>query len=103
MLSLANLPLRRRAAAAAALAISLVALCAAFLPATARSAEPCNVVLIVADDLGYGDLACFGSKTNRTPALDRMAADGTKFTSFYAAQAVCTASRAALMTGCYPN
>ena len=101
MLSLANQPLRRRALAA--LAISLLLLGLAFLPATARSAEPFNVVLIVADDLGYGDLACFGSKTNRTPAIDRMAAEGTRFTSFYAAQAVCTASRAALMTGCYPN
>ncbi len=62
-----------------------------------------NVILIVADDMGYADAGCFGSQTIRTPHLDRMAAEGSKFTSFYVAQAVCTASRAALMTGCYPN
>jgi len=62
-----------------------------------------NVVLIVADDLGYADLGCFGAKDIRTPRLDRMAAEGARFTSFNVAQAVCTASRAALMSGCYPN
>lgn len=62
-----------------------------------------NVILIVADDLGYADLGSFGSKTVRTPNLDRMAAEGRKFTSFYVAQAVCSASRAAFMTGCYAN
>lgn len=67
------------------------------------AAPPPNIVLILADDLGYGDLGCFGSKTIRTPNLDRMAAEGTRFTDFYVAQAVCSASRAALMTGCYAN
>jgi arylsulfatase A-like enzyme len=62
-----------------------------------------NIVLIFADDLGYGDLGCFGSPTLKTPHLDRLAAEGRRFTSFYAAQAVCSASRAALLTGCYPN
>ncbi len=71
-------------------------------PALAAAEAP-NVVIIVADDLGYNDLGCFGSTTIRTPNLDRMAAEGTKFTSFCVAQAVCSASRAALMTGCYPN
>jgi arylsulfatase len=66
-------------------------------------AETPNVVIILADDLGYNDLGCFGSKTIRTPNLDRMAAEGTRLTDFYVAQAVCSASRAALMTGCYPN
>ncbi len=61
-----------------------------------------NVVLIYADDLGYGDLGCYGAK-NTTPHLDRLAAEGLRFTNFYTAQAVCSASRAALMTGCYPN
>ena len=61
-----------------------------------------NVVLIFADDLGYGDLGCYGSKT-KTPHLDRLAGEGMRFTDFYAAQAVCSASRAALLTGCYPN
>lgn len=69
---------------------------------TAASSRP-NVVFILADDLGYGDLGCYGAKDIRTPNIDRLAAEGTKFTSFYVAQAVCTASRAALMTGSYPN
>lgn len=68
----------------------------------AKDAPP-NVVLIYADDLGHGDLACFGNKDIRTPHLDSMARDGVKLTNFYTAQAVCSASRAALLTGCYPN
>jgi len=62
--------------------------------------NPPNVVVILADDMGYGDIAPFGSKLNRTPNLDRMAAEGIELTSFYAAP-VCTPSRAQLMTGCY--
>jgi arylsulfatase len=62
-----------------------------------------NVVLIVADDMGWGDLGVQGAAGFSTPQLDQLAAAGTRFTSFYVAQAVCTASRAALMTGCYPN
>ena len=62
-----------------------------------------NIVILFADDLGYGDVGCYGAKGFATPHLDRMAREGTKFTSFYVAQPVCTASRAALMTGCYPN
>ena len=62
-----------------------------------------NVVVIFADDLGYADLGCFGSTVHDTPHLDRMAAEGRRFTSFYVAQAVCSASRTALLTGCYPN
>ncbi len=74
------------------------------LPATLSASErPPNVVLIVADDLGYADVGCYGAKDIRTPNLDRMAAQGTRFTDFNVAQAVCTASRAALLSGCYPN
>lgn len=62
-----------------------------------------NIVLLFADDLGYGDVGCFGAKDIKTPNIDRLAAEGTRFTSCYVAQAVCTASRAGLMTGCYPN
>ncbi|MHB8903331.1 MAG: sulfatase family protein [Thermoguttaceae bacterium] len=62
-----------------------------------------NIVLILTDDQGYGDLHCYGASDLRTPHLDRMASEGTRFTSFCVAQAVCTASRAALMTGCYSN
>src|ERR671910_661043 len=69
--------------------------------APANAAKP-NIILILADDLGYGDLGCYGGKI-ATPNLDRMAKEGTRFTDFYVAQAVCSASRAALLTGCYPN
>ena len=65
--------------------------------------RPPNVVLIYVDDLGYGDLGCFGSKKNRTPHLDRIAAEGMRFTDFYVTSGVCTPSRASLMTGCYPQ
>lgn len=65
----------------------------------AGDAKP-NFVIILIDDMGYGDIEPFGSKLNRTPNLDRMAAEGMKLTSFYAAP-VCTPSRAQLMTGCY--
>jgi arylsulfatase A-like enzyme len=68
-----------------------------------REDRPLNVVLILTDDQGYGDVGCFGAQGLRTPHLDRMAREGMRFTDFYVAQAVCTASRAALMTGCYPN
>src|SRR5208283_3375880 len=75
---------------------------AALRSAETRIAAP-NVVIIYIDDLGYADIGPFGAKGYATPHLDRMAAEGTKFTSFYSAQAVCSASRAALMTGCYAN
>lgn len=61
-----------------------------------------NVVVILADDLGYGDLGCYGHPTIRTPNLDRMAAEGLRFTQFYSAGEVCTPSRAALLTGRLP-
>ena len=61
-----------------------------------------NFVIIFADDLGYGDLGCYGHPTIQTPALDRMAAEGMRFTQFYSAAPVCTPSRAARMTGRYP-
>jgi arylsulfatase A-like enzyme len=63
---------------------------------------PPDVVLIVADDLGYGDLGCFGGRIP-TPNLDRLAQQGARLTDFHVAQAVCGASRAAILTGCYPN
>jgi len=85
---------------------SLIAACALLSAVSAQAADPPakpNVVLLFADDLGYGDVGCFGAKDFKTPNLDRLAGEGTRFTSFYVAQAVCTASRAALMTGCYSN
>ncbi|WP_297692783.1 sulfatase [uncultured Eudoraea sp.] len=65
--------------------------------------KPPNVVLIFTDDQGYQDVGVFGAKDIPTPHLDNMAKEGVKLTSFYAAQAVCSASRAGLLTGCYPN
>jgi arylsulfatase A-like enzyme len=65
--------------------------------------RPPNFIIIFADDLGYADIGSFGATGYKTPNLDRMAAEGMRFTNFYVAQAVCSASRAALLTGCYPN
>ena len=59
------------------------------------------MVIVFADDLGYGDLSSYGSPSIRTPHLDRMAREGVRFTDFYSAAAICTPSRAALLTGCY--
>ncbi|MFO1485140.1 MAG: sulfatase [Verrucomicrobiaceae bacterium] len=70
---------------------------------SAAETRPPNVVIILVDDLGWSDVGCFGNTQIKTPRIDRMAAEGMKFTSFYVAQAVCSASRAALMTGCYAN
>ncbi len=61
-----------------------------------------NVVIINCDDLGYGDLGCYGSKVNKTPYLDKLAKESMVFTSGYVASPVCSPSRAALLTGCYP-
>ena len=72
------------------------------LAATVQAAAGPNVVIIYADDLGYGDLGCYGHPTIRTPHLDRMAAEGMRFTDFYSAAEVCTPSRTALLTGRYP-
>jgi arylsulfatase A len=89
-----------KAISLAAATILALIVCAADLGV--QAAERPNLILINIDDLGYADIGPFGSKLNRTPQLDRMAADGCKLTSFYAAP-VCSPSRAALMTGCYPK
>ena len=73
------------------------------LMSSAAAAAPPNIVLIFTDDQGYQDLGCFGSPLIKTPNLDQMAAEGMKFTDFYSANSVCSPSRAALLTGCYPT
>ncbi len=65
--------------------------------------RPPNVVIFFTDDQGFGDLSCFGHPTIHTPNVDRMAAEGVKLTQFYVASPVCSPSRAALLTGCYPK
>ena len=71
------------------------------LPSIQSSQLP-NIIIIFTDDLGYGDLSCFGSETIRTPNLDSLAKEGQKWTQFYSASPICSPSRAALMTGLYP-
>src|SRR5579884_1322071 len=71
--------------------------------AAAEQSRPPNVVIVFTDDQGYHDIGCYGAKDFATPNLDRMAAEGIRFTDWYVGQPICTASRAALLTGCYPN
>ncbi len=87
----------------AALKLALLVVLAFIASPAPAATRPPNIVLIVADDLGYSDLGCYGARGFTTPNLDRMAAGGIRFTNFLVAQAVCTASRTALMSGCYPN
>jgi len=75
----------------------------ALLANTSKAKRKPNFIVLFIDDMGYGDIEPFGSKLNKTPALNCMAAEGMKLTSFYVAAPVCTPSRAALMTGCYPK
>ena len=91
----------------ASLAFLVCAISALVLTRTAQAvdappAQP-NIVIIFTDDQGYADVGVYGARGYATPNLDRMAAQGVRFTDFYVAQAVCTSSRAALLTGCYPN
>src|SRR5687768_17111429 len=81
----------------------LLVLPAASTLAAQETAKRPNILLVLADDLGYGDLGCYGSKTVRTPHLDRFAAEGLRFTQCYAAHANCSPSRTALMTGRTPT
>jgi len=69
----------------------------------AALAAPPNIVLIFVDDMGYGDLGCYGNKKNKTPNIDRLASEGQRWTSFYSSGATCVPSRRGLMTGRHPN
>ena len=82
--------------------ILLLVICAAESLNAQRASRPPNIIIIMADDLGYGDLGCYGHPTIRTPNLDRMAAEGLRFTDFYSSAPVCTPSRTGLMTGRLP-
>jgi arylsulfatase A len=75
---------------------------ASFCLKVSGSEAKTNVILMLADDLGYNDLACYGSKSHKTPVLDKLAEEGLRLTSFYAGATVCTPSRMALLTGAYP-
>ncbi len=110
---LARLPrelVRRAAAGLGSLAagIGLAAMLSVGSAGSAGAAEPGgnsrppNVVVVFTDDQGYADVGCFGAKGFKTPNIDRMSAEGVRFTSFYVGAPVCTPSRAALLTGCYP-
>src|SRR3954471_8490299 len=87
------------------LSIQLVAFAFLFWISTAvagAGTKQPNIIIILADDLGYGDLGCYGHPSINTPQLDRMAAEGMRFTDFYVCATVCTPSRAGLMTGRLP-
>tara|TARA_R110002096_G_scaffold53447_7_gene138846 strand:+ start:1427 stop:2890 length:1464 start_codon:yes stop_codon:yes gene_type:complete len=83
------------------LSLAIILFCG--LVAVVQGDEKPNFVIIFTDDQGYGDLSCFGGEHVSTPRIDQMAAEGSRLTSFYVAAPVCTPSRAALMTGCYPK
>jgi arylsulfatase A len=85
--------------ALATVGVTLLAVAACVSASAESSARPPNVVIILTDDMGWGDVGVFGNPTIRTPRLDRMAAEGQKWTSFYVGESVCTPSRAALLTG----
>src|SRR4051794_28579720 len=70
------------------------------LPVSGAIGRP-NIIVFLADDVGYADLGCYGSTRHRTPNIDRLAAEGVRFTDFHANSPVCSPTRAALLTGCY--
>ena len=94
--------MRMRAAATRVIASALFAAIGLVLPQIVAAAPQPNVIFILADDLGYGDLSSYGATDIATPNIDRLAHEGVRFTSYYSAANTCSPSRAALMTGRYP-
>src|SRR5688572_20334660 len=84
-------------------AMLFAALLLAVPASAAEQRKPPNVILILADDLGWSDLGCYGSTFHETPNLDRLAAQGMRFTQAYAACPVCSPTRASILTGQYPQ
>ena len=86
---------------------NLILVTALLVPASGVTAREVdrrpNIVVILADDLGYGDLGCYGHPRIQSPVIDQLAAEGMRLTSFYSTCGVCTPSRSSLMTGCYPR
>lgn len=78
-------------------------LCLQTVAQTTESKRKPNVIIILMDNMGYGDPECYNGGSYHTPEINKMAAQGIRFTKIYVAQVVCTASRAGLLTGCYPN
>jgi arylsulfatase A-like enzyme len=85
------------------ISLLIIAISGCFSQVSRAAERPPNFVVIFCDDLAYGDIGPFGAKGYQTPNLDRMAKEGLKLTDFYVAAAVCSASRTALLTGCYPQ
>src|SRR5262245_45745791 len=95
-------PVRRRVTRREFLATTAATAAVSAVASTAQRSKP-NVLFILADDLGYGDLSCYGRPDYRTPSLDRLAQQGIKFMSAYTAAPVCTPTRCAFHTGRYPQ
>src|SRR5580704_6619309 len=84
-------------------AIVAVLFLVSFLPGTAFTAERPNIIFLLTDDMGYGDVGCYGGNFVPTPNIDQLAKDGTKFTQFYVAAPVCSPSRVGYLTGMFPG